>query len=91
MRVTITIDEEKVFQAESMSADEGDVTTTSGELPGEAKPMSAGGPPIWLLQQIEGGAAEADPAQTPMEPMDAGPAPASTGNGPASIQAYFGR
>jgi hypothetical protein len=91
MRVTITIDEEKVFQAESTSADEGDVMAASGELPAEAKPMSAGGPPVWLLRQIEGGAAEADPAQTPMEPMDAGPAPAATGNGPASIQAYFGR
>jgi hypothetical protein len=90
MRVTITIDEEKVFQAESRPADEGEVTA-SGELPAEAKPMSAGGPPVWLLRQIEGGAAEADPAQTPMEPMDAGPAPAATGNGPASIQAYFGR
>jgi hypothetical protein len=90
MRVTITIDEEKVFQAESMLADEGDVTTSS-ELPAEAKPMSGGGPPVWLLQEIGGGAAEPDPTQTPMEPMDAGPAPPATGNGPASIQAYFGR
>jgi hypothetical protein len=91
MRVTITIDEEKVFQAESMAADEGDVMTTSGELPGEAKPMSAGGPPVWLLQELEGGTAgEPHPAQTPLEPMDAGPAPPS-GNGPASIEGYFGR
>ena len=90
MRVTITIDEEKVFQAESMGG-EGDVMTTSSELPAEAKPMSAGGPPVWLLQEIEGGAPEADAAQTAMEPMDAGPAPAATGNGPASLQAYFGR
>jgi hypothetical protein len=91
MRVTITIDEEKVLQAESMLADEGDVVTTSGELPAEAKPMSAGGPPVWLLQEIGGVAAGPDPAQTPMEPMDAGPAPPATGNGPASIQEYFGR
>jgi hypothetical protein len=91
MRVTITIDEEKVFQAERRPADEGDVVTTSGQLSGEAKPMSAGGPPVWLLREIGGGAAEADPAQTPMEPMDAGPAPAATGNGRASMQAYFGR
>jgi hypothetical protein len=91
MRVTITIDEEKVFQTESMPADAGDVMTTSGEFSGEAKPMSAGGPPVWLLQEIEGRTAEADPAQTAMEPMDAGPAPAATGNGPASMQAYFGR
>jgi hypothetical protein len=26
-----------------------------------------------------------------MEPMDAGPAPPATGNGPASLQAFFGR
>lgn len=91
MRVTITIDEEKVFQAKGTLADQGDVMTTSSELPAEAKPMSGGGPPIWLLQEIEGGAAEGDPAQAPADPMDAGPAPAATGNGPASIQAYFGR
>jgi hypothetical protein len=90
MRVTITIDEEKVFEAESV-AGEGEVTAMSSELPAEAKPMSAGGPPAWLLQEIGGGAAEADPAQTPVEPMDAGPAPPATGNGPASLQAFFGR
>ena len=91
MRVTITIDEEKMFQAESRPADEGDVVTTSGELAAEAKPMSAGGPPVWLIQEIGGVASEPDPAATPLEPMDAGPAPPATGNGPASIQAYFGR
>jgi hypothetical protein len=90
MRVTITIDEEKVFQAESI-AGEAEVMAMSSELPAEAKPMSAGGPPTWLLQEIGGGAAEADPAQTPMEPMDAGPAPPATGNGPASMEAYFSR
>ena len=91
MRVTITIDEEKVFQAGMVQPDEGDVVTTSGELPAEAKPMSGGGPPAWLLQQIEGVPAEPDPTQTATEPLDAGPAPAATGNGPASMQAYFGR
>jgi hypothetical protein len=93
MRVTITIDEEKVFQAGMVQPDEGEIVMTSGEFPAEAKPMSGGGPPAWLLQQIEGVPAEPDPTQTATatEPMDAGPAPAATGNGPASMQAYFGR
>lgn len=90
MRVTITIDEEKVFQAESM-AGEGEVMAMSSELPAEAKPMSAGGPPVWLVQELGGGAGEPDAPQSPLEPMDAGPAPEATGNGPASLQAYFGR
>jgi hypothetical protein len=91
MRVTITIDEEQVFQAGTMQAEETEETTMSGEMPTEAKTTSAGGPPAWLLQEIGGGGAEPEPAQMTMEPMDAGPAPPATGNGPASLQAFFGR
>jgi hypothetical protein len=91
MRVTITIDEEQVFQAGTMQADEAGETARPGEMPAEAKPMSAGGPPAWLLQEIEAGGGEPEPAPTPTEPMDAGPAPPATGNGPASLQAYFGQ
>jgi hypothetical protein len=91
MRVTITIDEEQVFQAGTMQADVAEETAMSGEMHAEAKPTSAGGPPASLLQEIEGGGAEPEPAQMTMEPMDAGPAPPATGNGPASLQAFFGR
>jgi hypothetical protein len=91
MRVTITIDEEQVFQAGMTRPEEVEQTATSGEVAAEAKPMNAGGPPTWLLQEIEGRAAEPEHAQMTMEPMDAGPAPAASGNGPASLQAYFGR
>jgi hypothetical protein len=91
MRVTITIDEQQVFEAGTMQPEEAEETAMSGEMPAEAKPMSAGGPPGWLLQEIEGGGAEPEPAPTTMEPMDAGPAPPATGNGPASLQAFFGR
>jgi hypothetical protein len=91
MRVTITIDQEQVFQAGTMQVDEAEETAMAGKMPAEDKPMSAGGPPGWLLQEIERGGAEPAPAPTPTEPMDAGPAPPATGNGPASLQAYFGR
>jgi hypothetical protein len=91
MRVTITIDEEQVFQAGTMQAVEAEETAMSGEMPAEAKPTSAGGPPAWLLQRIEGRPAEPGQPEMTMEPMDAGPAPAASGNGPASLQAFFGR
>jgi hypothetical protein len=91
MRVTITIDEEKVFQTGMEQGQQGDVATTAGEQPAEAKPMNAGGPPAWLLQELGGMAAEPDPGQMAMDPMDAGPAPAASGNGPAPMQAHFGR
>jgi hypothetical protein len=91
MRVTITIDEEQVLQAGTMQPDEAEETAMSGEMPAEAKPTSAGGPPAWLLQEIEGGGGEPEPAQMTTGAMDAGPAPPATGNGPASLQAFFGR
>jgi hypothetical protein len=91
MRVTMTIEEERESQVRIERPETGEAVTTSGELPAEAKPTSAGGPPTWLLQEIQGMAAEQEGAQTSTEPIDAGPAPAADGNGLASIHAYFAR
>ncbi|HEX7255475.1 MAG TPA: hypothetical protein VF236_06050 [Gaiellaceae bacterium] len=94
MRVTMTIEEETESQVRIERPETGETVTTSGELPAEAKPISAGGPPTWLLQELQGMqgmAAEQEEAQTSTEPIDAGPAPAADGNGLASIHTYFAR
>jgi hypothetical protein len=87
MRVTITIEEEKEARVSIEGAEGGEAVTTSAELPGEAKPTNAGGPPPWLVQELQGGAAEAEGAQTSSGAIDAGPAPAANGNGLASVLA----
>jgi hypothetical protein len=87
MRVTITIEEEKEGRVTIEQAELGEAVTTSAELPGEAKPTNAGGPPLWLLQQVEGIAAEAKGEETSAGALDAGPAPAGNGNGLASVLA----
>jgi hypothetical protein len=89
MRVTITIDEEKEAEAgvRIERAETSEAVTTSAELPAEAKPTNAGGPPPWLLQELQGAAAEPEGAQTSIGPIDAGPAPVANGNGLASVLA----
>lgn len=87
MRVTITIDEEKEGRVRIERAETSEAVTTSAELPAEAKPTNAGGPPPWLLQELQGVAAEPEGAQTSAGPIDAGPAPVANGNGLASVLA----
>ena len=91
MKITMTIEDERESQVTIERPETGEAVTTSGELAADAEPTSAGGPPAWLLQEIQGTAAEQEGAQTSTEPIDAGPAPTADGNGLASIHAYLAR
>jgi hypothetical protein len=87
MRVTITIEEEKESQVRIERGEAGEAVTTSAELPAGAKPTNAGSPPPWLLQELQGAAAEPEGAQTSTGAIDAGPAPVANGDGLASVLA----
>ena len=85
MKLTITIEEEK--EGDVRVERPGDVSALmpAEEQPGDVAAMSAGGPPEWLLAELE----ESQEAQQPQElesgaALDAGPAPVST-NGAASL------
>jgi hypothetical protein len=85
MRVTITIEDDgsRVTVGRS-EADE--VLAVSETLPAEPRPIDAGGPPGWLLQELEGTVAAEEGATAATGPMDAGPAPTDVGDGLASIR-----
>ena len=91
MKVTITIEEEEEARVRIERGETGETVTTPVTPAAEAKPTSAGGPPEWLLQELQGEAAEAERGQPSTGPVDAGPAPTASGNGFESVLAELAR
>jgi hypothetical protein len=88
MRVTITIEDEKQPGVTVERSDAEHPLTISEPLPAELQPVDAGGPPGWLLEELQGGAAAEGEARSAAGPTDAGPAPAPTENGLVPVQSY---
>jgi hypothetical protein len=84
MKLTITIEEENEGKVRIEQSGSGSAVVPVEERPAELAAMNAGGPPEWLLAELEQGS----PAQVAGEMgdvIDAGPAPAST-NGVAVMR-----
>lgn len=76
MKLTITIEEEKESEVRIERPGGGAAVMFAEERPIDIAAMSAGGPPEWLLAELEEGR-QAQEAESG-EGLDAGPAPAST-------------
>ena len=85
MKLTITIEDETGARAVVRPAETGAAVLASAGLPAEAEATSAGGPPPWLLQELEGAAAEPEGPQSSRSPIDAGQAPTENEDGLVSI------
>lgn len=76
MKLTITIEEEKESDVRIERTSAGATVAPAEELPSEVAATDAGGPPEWLLAELE----ESPQAReaTSGDALDAGPGPVST-------------
>jgi hypothetical protein len=76
MKLTITIEEEKESDVRIERTSAGATVAPAEELPSDVAAIDAGGPPEWLLAELEESAETREAASG--DALDAGPGPVST-------------